>query len=669
MDTLFQLLERMVRWHPDLVNPERLAAVLDEAGRSRDIERIIAALGDTTTMVQSRSTQADKAGVTLPTDWSMVTLTDGTPVLSVTDAFHFQDESLQRSLATVLRDALTAKALILDLRFRRLPLPTEVSPLLDFLRNICPGGDVRFRAHIGFESEDRKDSGDYRSEWRVRRLPGGQPVKLGVVINANTPSLLPLIAAARDGYLICLAQGSRLQSKHVYGLPFTTINVNKASILLRTASEVSVLTGIVSITDAPDPTLYTSLSKMLLTGLRYASTTGVMTSQPANIPNLPSSATPFAKSIRAQAILSGMYPHLDGPWKPLAVGTQGHETTDALIAQNARQIATSIHDGHAVVRHQSQSLGTNMPVGLRFRNLDSKVVVVNRYGLTPYIVGIDLGDILLRIDGQPVEAVMREIAQSVSFATQQAHKLYICNRLCVGPEGTIVKLEFERGRKRFIVEMPRLTSSEVGDRLRERTKDVTRLITPMIGYIDLDVLYPEIFDAALKRVAQADRWIVDARGQGNAAAWQLAPLLTKQRLVAAICETRIDLADLGGLREEQLRRTLLTVEPSSKARLRRVAVLVDERTQSQSEISVMLFKACGATVVGSPTAGAVGDVTDIRMDDRVRLSFSGQTVKTPAGASVHGRGVAIDVRIKQTPAATASGRDLQMEAALKILKY
>ena len=669
MATLFQLLERMVRWHPDLVSPERLATVLDEAGRSRDPGRIIAALGDTTTIVQSRSTQRNKAGLTLPTDWSMVTLTDGTPVLSVTDAFHFQDEFFQRSLVTLLRDALTAKALILDLRFRRPPLPTEVSSLLDFLRNICPGGDARFRAHIGFESEDRKDTGDYRSEWRVRRLPSGQPIKLGVVINANTPSLLPLIAAARDGYLICLAQGARSQNKPVYGLPFTTINVNQASIFLRTASEVSVLTGIVPITDAPDPTLYTSLSKMLVTGLHYASTAGFMTSQPANIPLLPSSATPFAKSIRAQAILSGMYPHLDGPWKPLAVGTQRHETTDALIAQNARQIATSLHDGHAVVRHQEQSLGTNMPVGLRFRYLDSKVVVVNRYGLTPYLAGIELGDILLRIDGQPIEAVMREIAQSVSFATKQAHNLYICNRLCVGPEGTMIKLEFERGRKRFLVELLRLTPSEVGDRLRERTRDVTRLITPEVGYIDLDVLYPEIFDVALKRVAQADRWIVDARGQGNAAAWQLAPLLTKKRLVAAICETRIDLADLGGLSEEQVRRTLLTVEPSPKAQSRRVAVLVDERTQSQSEISVMLFKACGATVVGSPTAGAVGDVTDILMDGRVRLSFSGQMVKTPAGMSVHGRGVAIDVRMKQTAAATVSGRDLQLEAALKILNH
>jgi C-terminal processing protease CtpA/Prc len=49
------------------------------------------------------------------------------------------------------------------------------------------------------------------------------------------------------------------------------------------------------------------------------------------------------------------------------------------------------------------------------------------------------------------------------------------------------------------------------------------------------------------------------------------------------------------------------------------------------------------------------------------LSFSGQDVLTNQGASLHGRGLDIDVQVRETPAAVRSGRDLPLEAALRIL--
>lgn len=82
----------------------------------------------------------------------------------------------------------------------------------------------------------------------------------------------------------------------------------------------------------------------------------------------------------------------------------------------------------------------------------------------------------------------------------------------------------------------------------------------------------------------------------------------------------------------------------------------------------MFFKAIGALIVGSRTAGTVGDVTDIQAHPEVRLSFSGQDVLTPQGLSLHGRGLDIDVQVRETPAAVRSGRDLPLEAALRLLK-
>jgi C-terminal processing protease CtpA/Prc len=82
----------------------------------------------------------------------------------------------------------------------------------------------------------------------------------------------------------------------------------------------------------------------------------------------------------------------------------------------------------------------------------------------------------------------------------------------------------------------------------------------------------------------------------------------------------------------------------------------------------MFFKALGAVVLASRTAGTVGDVTDIQAHPDVRLSFSGQDVLTPQGVSLHGRGLNIDVQVRETPAAVRSGRDLPLEAAQRLLK-
>jgi C-terminal processing protease CtpA/Prc len=132
--------------------------------------------------------------------------------------------------------------------------------------------------------------------------------------------------------------------------------------------------------------------------------------------------------------------------------------------------------------------------------------------------------------------------------------------------------------------------------------------------------------------------------------------------------TRVDIADVGALPETQERQRELVIEPAKGARRRKVVVLVDERTQSQSEVSAMFFKAFGAVILGSRTAGTVGDVTDIQAHPDVRLSFSGQDVLTPQGVSLHGRGLNIEVQVRETPAAVRSGRDLPLEAALRLLK-
>jgi C-terminal processing protease CtpA/Prc len=363
-----------------------------------------------------------------------------------------------------------------------------------------------------------------------------------------------------------------------------------------------------------------------------------------------------------------MHPHLSKPWKVVSLSSDGRDTDSMRLTIALKQVAVALKDGHAQVLYRPLAGAGIVPAPVRLRVLDGQLTIVQRYGIPPLEAGIELGDVIETINGIPWSKVAKPLAAELSFSTPWAHTLYVCNRILAGPSGGLIRLGINRGGKRFAIELPRIMTVASDGRIHERMGLPARMLAGSVGYLDLDSLTPAGLSNALAVVGQAGKWIIDARGQGNRVAWDLAPQLATKRTVAGVCVTRVDIADVGALPETQERQRELVIEPAKGARRRKVVVLVDERTQSQSEVSAMFFKAFGAVILGSRTAGTVGDVTDIQAHPDVRISFSGQDVLTPQGLSLHGRGLDIDVQVRETPAAVRSGRDLPLEAAQRLLK-
>ena len=663
---VFPLLERLVRWHPDTVDARKLDSVLSAAAGDKPFA-VLNALDDPQSFLEPPAARIVGENDIVPTGWSSETLTDGTSVIKVTDPSRFRDRLFLAALADHVREILAARRLILDLRFERAPGVSDIDPMLDFLRRITPGADIAFRAHVGFASEDRPDSGDYRSEWRQRRMPGAGNVAIALIVNANTPQLLPLVASARDGNLLLLTDDlvRRPPSTDIFGLPYTVVKVLGQNYRIRTAVSPIALAQPILI---PAGTTYTAVSKRLSDVGERTAVVALRLPGAPNIPQLSDTASTAAQLLRAQIVVAGMHPHLSKPWKVVSLSSDGRDTDSMRLTMALKQVAVALADGHAQVLHRPMSDAGIVPAPVRLRVLDGQLTIVQRYGIPPLEVGLELGDVIETINGQPWPKVAKPLAAELSFSTPWAHTLYVCNRILAGPAGGVIRIGINRGGKRFAIELPRIMTVASDGRIHERMGPPARMLSGSVGYLDLDSLTPAGLSNALAVVGQAGTWIIDARGPGNRVAWDLAPQLATKRTVAGVCVTRVDIADVGALPETQERRRELVIEPAKGARRRKVVVLVDERTQSQSEVSAMFFKAFGAVILGSRTAGTVGDVTDIQAHPDVRLSFSGQDVLTPQGVSLHGRGLNIEVQVRETPAAVRSGRDLPLEAALRLLK-
>jgi C-terminal processing protease CtpA/Prc len=95
-------------------------------------------------------------------------------------------------------------------------------------------------------------------------------------------------------------------------------------------------------------------------------------------------------------------------------------------------------------------------------------------------------------------------------------------------------------------------------------------------------------------------------------------------------------------------------------------MLIDERTMSQAEHTALFFEAANGTrFVGSQTAGANGDVTNVILPGALSITFSGHEVRHADGRQLQRVGIKPDIEVHPTIKGVRSGHDEVLERALQ----
>jgi C-terminal processing protease CtpA/Prc len=98
----------------------------------------------------------------------------------------------------------------------------------------------------------------------------------------------------------------------------------------------------------------------------------------------------------------------------------------------------------------------------------------------------------------------------------------------------------------------------------------------------------------------------------------------------------------------------------------KVTILVDEVTQSSAEYHAMAFRtAPGAIVIGSTTAGADGNVSQISLPGGFQTMISGLGVFYPDKRPTQRVGIVPNIEVKPTIAGIRAGRDEVLERTLR----
>jgi carboxyl-terminal processing protease len=298
-------------------------------------------------------------------------------------------------------------------------------------------------------------------------------------------------------------------------------------------------------------------------------------------------------------------------------------------------------------------------------------------GSPPHMVGIQPGDLLLEVEGRPVDPPERPTFRMGGFCEVGIEKL--------NGERTSLKLGVPLPNSKWHpIVRPRLVSWE-----KPKPGIGLLKVTGFPGQVGIDVA--KEIDHAISELSDCDRLIIDLRGNpgGGAGGLRLMSYMTPDKIPVGYSLTQKRAAK--GFQKEKLpkfgripsrkielypllvrfafsdKSIVMVTEGLGPKRFHgRIVLLVNQHTASAAETITGFAKENKlATIVGTKTPGQVLGGTGFKMGHGFVLRVPVVTFCTWSGTTLEGKGVEPDYVVELSRDCLRQGRDSQNERALR----
>jgi C-terminal processing protease CtpA/Prc len=282
---------------------------------------------------------------------------------------------------------------------------------------------------------------------------------------------------------------------------------------------------------------------------------------------------------------------------------------------------------------------------------------------------IKIGDVIEKIDGQDVEYLVKRyqpVLPASNFETQ-LRDITGARGYLLRSSATEAKLLIKRNGKEMEVSVDRVKlTGEIAALGYEKDKKGYKMMDGNIGYIFPGALQEHDIDSIKTLFRDTKGIVIDMRCYPSTfmpftyGAW-LKPE------ASTFVKFTFGSLDMPGsfVYGEQAENG----EHNDSAYKGNVVIIVNATTQSQAEYTTMALRtAPNATVIGSTTAGADGDVSSIVLPGGMSTMFSGIGILYPDGTETQRKGVKIDKVVVPTIKGIKEKRDELLEEAVRIIK-
>lgn len=322
----------------------------------------------------------------------------------------------------------------------------------------------------------------------------------------------------------------------------------------------------------------------------------------------------------------------------------------------------SIQDTHANIWQRNSSLdefwGTQI-VPIEIKYIEDQIVVTKILELLANPKGLEVGDIITHINDQSTEDLISEKVPYCPASNHPTQMRDICRKL-LRTNAPSLKLTI-KGKGSLQLKCVSFTSVNFW------TSDTPayQTLAHNIGYLYPGNLEKGEITKVIEQLKSTDGLIIDLRCYpSDFIVFSLGHfLVTEPTPFVKFTVGSLEMPGMFTFTEK------FHLGNKSEKYRKPIVIIVNETTQSQAEYTTMAFQvAPQATVIGSTTAAADGNVSGIRLPGDVRTMISGIGVYYPDGTETQRVGIRIDEEVRPTIQGIQEGRDELLEIAMEIVR-
>lgn len=305
------------------------------------------------------------------------------------------------------------------------------------------------------------------------------------------------------------------------------------------------------------------------------------------------------------------------------------------------------------------------PIHVRFA--ENKLVVDDYFNNEMKAeIGMKRGDVITHVNGKSVTDFIKE-NQDYYPASNQPTRLRDMSRDILRSKKEKIEITYIRDNKTLTKNLQLFKKEDLnyyGWYKPEKDSVSYKMLDNNIGYITLKNIKKEDVKVIRKKFKDAKGIVVDIRNYPSA----FMPFTLGSFFSSSYSPfVKFTNANINNPGEFSYGKDL-SIPPKGKFFDGKVVVLVNELSQSQAEYTAMAFRAGdNVTIVGSTTAGADGNVSQIALPGGMSTMISGIGVYYPDGTETQRIGIVPDVEVNLTIEGIKNGIDEPLEKAIEII--
>lgn len=279
---------------------------------------------------------------------------------------------------------------------------------------------------------------------------------------------------------------------------------------------------------------------------------------------------------------------------------------------------------------------------------------------------IQIGDVITKVNNKLVSQIIQDERNNISASNESAYLLNLVTKISSGYDDTM-NLEVIRNKitSNKTIECFDYNISHSNEFKKTKTEKF-HILEDNIGYVNMDKLNVSEVPEMMDKFANTEAIILDSRNYPRGTNLEISKYLNSSSRAFAKY-TSPDLSYPGKFYwKKEMHFCGIDNKNSYKGK---VIILVNEKSLSQSEWATMSFQtADNATVIGSQTAGADGNTSQIDFIKDFNAPFSGIGVYYPDGRETQRIGIIPDIVVKRTILGIQQGRDEILDRAVLFIK-